>query len=59
MINAAEKVDVCFQRLQRLEIKTTEANLELLLQTLYDLRAVYNELKKGDKDERQTDHTEG
>ena len=37
----------CFDRLQELEIKPTLHNMETLVQTLYDLRAVYNKLKEG------------
>ena len=40
-----EKIEACFNRLQNLDIKPTMANMENLLQTLYDLRGVYNELK--------------
>ena len=39
-----EKLEACFNRLQELEIKPTLTNMELLVQTLYDLRDVYNEL---------------
>ena len=39
-------------RLQDLEIKPTLHNMEKLVQTLYDLRAVYNELKEGEEDDR-------
>lgn len=44
-----EKLEACFDRLQRLDIKPTVQNMELLLQTLYDLRDVYAELKGGEK----------
>ena len=47
-----EKLEACFNRLQGLEIKPTLENMEILIQTLYDLRDVYNELKDGgDQDE--------
>lgn len=36
-------------RLQNLDIKPTLQNMEILVQTLYDLRSVYNELKKNDE----------
>ena len=48
-----EKIEACFNRLQNLDIKPTMANMENLLQTLYDLRGVYNELK-----ERENNGTE-
>ena len=41
-----EKLEQCFERLQNLNIKPTETNMSILLQTLYDLRDVYNELKE-------------
>ena len=40
-----EKLEKCFERLQGLNISPTLHNMETLLQTLYDLREVYNELK--------------
>lgn len=43
-----EKIEACFERLQNLDIKPTLSNMEILIQTLYDLRDVYNELKEGD-----------
>lgn len=45
-----EKLESCFDRLQNLDIKPTLNNMELLLQTLYDLREIYNELKEGEDD---------
>ena len=42
-----EKIEQCFERLQRLDIPPTKENMEKLLATLYDLRDVYNELTKG------------
>lgn len=47
-----EKIRECFDRLQQLDIKPTLTNMELLVQTLYDLRAVYNELKEDAEDGR-------
>ena len=46
------KLDACFSRLQDLQIKPTLGNMEILVQTLYDLREVYNELKERDNDVR-------
>ena len=39
-----EKIRACFERLQTLEIAPTRSNMETLLQTLYDLQGVYQEL---------------
>ena len=41
-----EKLEQSFNRLQTLDIKPTLGNMELLVQTLYDLREIYNELSK-------------
>lgn len=54
-----EKLEACFRRLQTLEIQPTLGNMEKLLNTLYDLREVYNELnKEGDEDGRAAADTE-
>lgn len=45
-----EKLESCFDRLQSLDIMPTLDNMEKLVQTLYDLREVYQELCKGDDD---------
>lgn len=45
-----EKLEACFLRLQELDIKPTLNNMESLLQTLYDLRGIYNELKAREND---------
>ena len=47
-----EKLDGCFDRLQNLQIKTTLGNMEILVQTLYDLREVYSELERMEADGR-------
>ena len=44
-----EKLEQAFNRLQGLDIKPTLTNMEILVQTLYDLREVYNELKEKEK----------
>jgi hypothetical protein len=41
-----EKIDACYKRLQTLDIAPTRANMEALLQTLYDLRDIYEELER-------------
>lgn len=43
-----EKLEACFDRLQTLEIQPTLANMEKLVQTLYDLRELYNKLEEDD-----------
>lgn len=43
-----EKLEACFDRLQNLNIPPTLSNMELLVQTLYDLRSVYKQLKEGE-----------
>ena len=53
-----ELLERCFDRLQTLEVKPTLHNMETLLQTLYDLREIYNELKGGDDDGRKTADSE-
>ena len=45
-----EKLKDCFERLQRLDIDPTLANMEKLVQTLYDLRDVYQELERMEND---------
>ena len=37
-----EKLEACFERLQQLDIRPSLSNMELLVQTLYDIREVYN-----------------
>ena len=55
-------LEACFDRLQKLDIQPTLANMEILVQTLYDLRELYEKLG-GEKDGgttadpvRQDDH---
>ena len=55
-----EKIEACFMRLQALDIKPTLHNVEIMTQTLYDLRDIYNELKEGEGDGRpQADPEQG
>ena len=56
-----EKIEICFKRLQTLEIQPTQSNMEKLLQTLYDLKEIYNEMGENDggdqaDPERRDDH---
>lgn len=46
-----EKLKACFDRLQTLDILPTVGNLETLLQTLYDIREVYQKLKAMESDD--------
>lgn len=48
-----ELLDACFTRLQSLNIQPTLTNMENLVQTLYDLRAVYNKLSEVETDGRR------
>lgn len=41
-----EKLDASFNRLQDLQIKPTLPNMEILVATEYDLRDIYEALKK-------------
>ena len=45
-----EKIEACFTRLQTLNIQPTKSNMEILLQTLYDLKEVYDEM--GEENEK-------
>lgn len=47
-----EKIEACFMRMQQLDLKPTEHNMEILLQTLYDLKDVYNKLKEAEANGR-------
>ena len=47
-----EKVNACFEWLQSLDIMPTLQNMEKLVQTLYDLREVYQEMERMEKDGR-------
>lgn len=45
------KLDACFDRLQKLNIRPTLPNMEALVQVLYDLRDVYEAIdKEGEAD---------
>ena len=43
-----KKLEACFNRLQNLQIKPTLGNMEILVQTEYDLRDVYEKLKESE-----------
>lgn len=47
-----EKIQGCFERLQKLELPPTVTNMEKLLQSLYDLREVYAKLERMGADDR-------
>lgn len=55
MENIKNVINGCFDRLQTLEIKPTLGNMEKLIQTLYDLRDVYEELEKRDESKEGAD----
>lgn len=42
------KLERAFERLQQLQIVPTVTNMESLLQSLYEIREVYNKLKEGE-----------
>ncbi len=42
------KIDTVYKRLQTLDIMPTLKNMEKLLQTLYDLKDIYNEMGEND-----------
>lgn len=46
-----EKIEACYNRLQTLEITATLENMEKLVQTLYDLRSVYQEMERTENDD--------
>ena len=48
-----EKLEACFDRLQSLDIRPSLGNMEKLVQTLYDLRDVYQYFEEEDADEGQ------
>ena len=54
-----EKLEKIYERLQRLNIQPTKDNMEILLQTLYDIREVYNALKEAEEHDGQTADPEG
>lgn len=45
-----EKLEQTFNMLQGLQIKPTLTNMEILVQSLYNIREVYNKLKEGGTD---------
>lgn len=57
------KLNTVYERLQTLDILPTKANMENLLQSLYDIRDVYNKLKEEEEnagtEARSADHSDG
>ena len=56
-----ELLNLCYTRLQGLQITATRDNMETLLQTLYDLRHInekLEKLKEGQKDGTEDGRTE-
>ena len=49
-----EKINACYERLQKLNIQATRENMEILTQTLYDLQDVFKELE-GEKSAADTE----
>lgn len=47
-----EILEKCYERLQTLNIIPTRNNMEILLQTLYDIQAVYRQLKEAEEHDR-------
>lgn len=43
-----EKIEAIYKRLQTLDISPTKANMEKMIQTLYDLEDIYKELRDED-----------
>ena len=50
-MNMKEKIEACFNRLQKLTIPVNVTNTEILLQTFYDLRDIYNALENKEREE--------
>ena len=48
-LSMEEKIEACFERLQTLDIAPSLSNMEKLVQTLYELREVYQYLKGGEQ----------
>lgn len=47
----------CFDRLQTLQIKPTLGNMEILTQTLYDLRTAYSKLNESEESRHESGRT--
>ena len=54
-----EKISACYERLQTLDMPMTKGNMETLLQTLYDLQEIYQELERMEHDGRTKVDFEG
>ena len=46
-----DKLEACFNRLQKLAIKSTLPNMELLTASLYDIRDMFQTLDKEEKED--------
>lgn len=53
-----EKIEECFDRLQTLDVKPTLKNMEILVQTLYDLREIYNQLNTEEEQDGRGDEAD-
>ena len=54
------KIGTAYERLQTLDIMPTRKNMEILLQTLYDLKDVYNKMEEEEQNaDRQKADPEG
>ena len=53
-----EKLNACYERLQTLDMPMTRGNMETLLQTLYDIQEVYQELERMENDGRTQGYSE-
>ena len=52
------KLNTVYERLQKLDIMPTRANMEKLLQSLYDIQTVYNKLKEAEENDRTSADSE-
>ena len=52
------KLNTVYERLQKLDIMPTRANMEKLLQSLYDIQTVYKKLKEAEENDRTSADSE-